>query len=245
MFFPAQCVPLDPAQDDVRCPSAGISALYVRLGTGTVPKTTSDSINISAPTPATLSGGSVTNAGGPRTSNITAGPVGGNVLYGNPGSGALNSLNGFADTIHACPGNIVHADSVDTVIWDCAPPPPPPGTTTTAKVITLRYKKRQAILPRRFVQLEVTATMPLTVRAHGTVKLPGRGGRRALVAATVQISSVGLSVPLRLRIPHKLIPLLRRAFATHRRIYAKVEVDARDPITGRSYSIARRIGLVR
>ena len=80
----------------------GIGALYVRTGTGDPElNTTTDSITILAPTPATLSGGSVTNSGGPRTSNITAGPVGGNVLYGNPGSGTLNSDNGFPDTIHS------------------------------------------------------------------------------------------------------------------------------------------------
>jgi hypothetical protein len=66
-----------------------------------------------------------------------------------------------------------------------------------------------------------------------------------LLGMTLQISNVGLPVPLRLRIPRKLIPSLRRAFATHRRLYAKVQVDARDPITGSSYAIARRITLVR
>ncbi len=128
MFFPTQCAPLDSAQDSVRCPAAGVGALYVRTGTGGPElNTTTDSITILAPTPATLSGGTVTNSGGSRTSNITAGPVGGNVLYGNPGSGTLNSDNGFPDTIHSCLGNTVIADPSDTVISDCAPPPDPPA----------------------------------------------------------------------------------------------------------------------
>lgn len=128
MFFPTQCAPLDPTQDKVRCPAAGIGALYVRTGTGGPEiNTTTDSITILAPTPATLSGGSVTDGGGTRTSDITAGPVGGNVLYGNPGGGKLNSQNGFPDTIHSCPDNIVIADPSDTVISDCAPPPDPPA----------------------------------------------------------------------------------------------------------------------
>jgi hypothetical protein len=128
MFFPAVCTPLDPDQDSIRCPAAGIGALYVRTGTGySVTKTTTASITILAPTPATLSGGSVTNSGGPRTSDITAGPVGGNVLYGNPGTGTLDGKNGFPDTIHSCPGDTVIADPSDTVIPDCAPPPDPPA----------------------------------------------------------------------------------------------------------------------
>lgn len=128
MFFPAQCTPLDSVQDSIRCPAAGIGALYVRTGTGySVTKTTTDSIAILAPTPAVLSGGTVTNLGGPRTSDITAGPVGGNVLYGNPGGGTLDSQNGFPDTIHSCPGNTVIADPSDTVIPDCAAPPDPPA----------------------------------------------------------------------------------------------------------------------
>jgi hypothetical protein len=126
--FPSQCIPLDTAQEDIRCPASGIAALYVRLGTGagTISRTTTDNITITAPIPATVSGGSVTNAGGPRTSNITVGPAGGNVIYGNPGAGTLNALNGFPDTIHSCPGNAVEADLADTVIADCAPPPEPP-----------------------------------------------------------------------------------------------------------------------
>jgi hypothetical protein len=128
MFFPAQCTPLDPAQEDVRCPATGIDELYVRTGTGEPElKTTTDSITILAPTPAILSSGSVTNAGGPRTSDITAGPVGGDVLYSNPGSGTLNAKNGSPDTIHSCPGNTVIADPSDTVIPDCASAPNPPA----------------------------------------------------------------------------------------------------------------------
>ncbi len=130
MFFPAECTPLDDAQDDVRCPATGIDQLYVRVGTGYSPTAahpSTDSIKILAPTPAILSGGSVTNTGGPRTSDITAGPVGGNVIYGNPGSGTLDAQNGFPDTIHSCPGNTVTADPSDTVIPDCAPPPDPPA----------------------------------------------------------------------------------------------------------------------
>jgi len=134
--FPGVCTPLDDAQQEIRCPAKGIDALYVRVGTGTSTRTTTGTITITAPTPATVSGGTVTNAGGPRTSNITVGPVGGNVIYGNPGPGALGALNGFGDTIHSCPGNNVEADLVDTVIPDCAEPPespvplppePPPG----------------------------------------------------------------------------------------------------------------------
>lgn len=128
MFFPSQCAPLIPSQESVRCPASGVEALYVRTGTGNgaEPNTTTDSITILAPTPATLSGGSVSNSGGTRTSDITAGPVAGNVLYGNPGTGTLNAQNGFPDTIHSCPGNTVNADPSDTVIPDCAPPPDPP-----------------------------------------------------------------------------------------------------------------------
>ncbi len=132
--FPGACTPLDTAQQEIRCPAGGIHALYVRLGTGTSTRTTTDTVTITAPTPAVVSGGSVTNAGGPRTSNIAVGPVGGNVIYGNPGPGTLNALNGFGDTIHSCPGNNVEADLIDTVIADCqappeapvSPPPPPP-----------------------------------------------------------------------------------------------------------------------
>jgi hypothetical protein len=134
--FPGVCTPLDDEQQEIRCPAKGIDALYVRLGTGTKVRETTSKITITAPTPATVSGGTVTNAGGPRTSNITVGPVGGNVIYGNPGPGTLGALNGFGDTIHSCPGNNVEADLIDTVIPDCAEPPespvplpaePPPG----------------------------------------------------------------------------------------------------------------------
>jgi hypothetical protein len=125
--FPSQCIPLDLAQEEIRCAAAGIAAIYVRLGTATSERTTTDSVTIAAPTPATVSGGTVNNAGGPRTSDITVGPVGGNVIYGNPGPGTLNSLNGFPDTIHSCAGNVVQADPlIDKVIEDCAPPPEPP-----------------------------------------------------------------------------------------------------------------------
>jgi hypothetical protein len=126
IYFPSQCTPLDEGDEDVRCPAAGIDSLYVRLGTGTVMIATTDNVLITAPTPAIVSGGSVTNAGGPRTSNITVGPVGGNVIYGNPGTGRLDALNGFPDTIHSCPGNLVEADPADTVLADCAPPPEAP-----------------------------------------------------------------------------------------------------------------------
>lgn len=129
IFFPPQCWPLDEAQEDVGCPATGIARIYVRLGTGTAyPSPTKDTVNIEAPTPATVSGGSVTNAGGPRTSEIKVGPVGGNVIYGNPGPSVLNALNGFADTIHSCAGNTVEADPfpLDTVTEDCAAPPESP-----------------------------------------------------------------------------------------------------------------------
>ena len=90
MFFPAQCTPLLAEQTSVRCPASGITALYVRTGNASKSDPTRNaSITIHAPTPATLSGGSVSvNAG---TSNLTAGPVGGNVLYGSLGGGTLNA----------------------------------------------------------------------------------------------------------------------------------------------------------
>lgn len=258
MFFPSQCTPLDPSQEDIRCPAAGIRALYVRLGTGYYSDTSTDTITITAPTPATVSGGSVTNAGGPRTSNITVGPVGGNVIYGNPGSGTVNSLNGFADTIHACPGNVVKADPTDTVIWDCAPPPDPPGTLpkpppspppssqspALSPTIKLTYKQPQAIMRRRLIELHVSASTPVTLHARGAILLPGRG-RRALLGKSVSIQAVGVSVRVRLRVPRRLLEPLLRAFARHRRLYAEVHIDASDPANGASYTLVRRIALVR
>jgi len=135
IFAPRQCTPLLIEQTSWRCPATGISALYVRVGSGsTADPTRTSSITITAPTPATLSGGSATvNAG---TSNVTAGPVGGNVIYGGLGGGILNSKNGFIDTVHTCPpANTLEADLNDILIADCAaipePPPPPPAPPGT------------------------------------------------------------------------------------------------------------------
>jgi len=128
MFFPAQCTPLNTEQTSVRCPASGITALYVRVGNAAKsdPARTS-TLTITAPTPATVSGGSTTVDAG--TSNVTAGPVGGNVLYGSLGGGTLNSKNGFVDFVHTCPpANTIEADLIDVLIPDCAAIPEPPGT---------------------------------------------------------------------------------------------------------------------
>jgi hypothetical protein len=280
VFPPSQCVPLDEAQEDIRCPASGIDAIYVRVGTGTGSSSTTDNITISAPTPATVSGGSVTNAGGARTSNITVGPVGGNIIYGNPGTGTLKALNGFADTIHSCPGNVVEDDLADTVIADCAPPPeppvsPPPEPTLTptpkptattpapsspaagkqpatpaaaptqSAAIVLRYKQPQAILGRRVLKFGVSVARPMVVHARGTIALPGRGGTANLTSTRARITQIGVAVALQIHVPSRTLSKLRNAFRHHRRLYASVQVDATDPVSGIEYSIARVIALVR
>lgn len=274
IFFPSQCVPLDVLQEDIRCPASGIDALYVALGIGTKTKATTDSVTIDAPTPAIVSGGSVTNAGGPRTSNITVGPVGGNVIYGNPGTGTLNALNGFPDTIHSCPGNIVEADLTDTVIEDCAPPPespvaappmptseaPPrattpapsstspstqPATRTQGAAIVLKFKQPQALLRRRLVRFGVSVATPLMVHAHGTIALAGGGGTIKLSTARVRIAKIGVIVAMQIHVPSRTLSKLRAAFRHHRRLYASVQVDATDPVSGIEYSVSRLIALVR
>ncbi len=282
IVFPSQCVPLDEAQEDIRCPASGIERLFVRLGTGTVYANTTGNVTITAPTPATVTGGSVTDEGGPRTSNITVGPVGGNVIYGNPGPDKLNALNGFADTIHSCPGNVVEADLIDTVMGDCAPPPeppvsPPPPPTPTPKptpkpttpgtapplapgpgqpattpiaharsaAIVISYKHPQAILRRRLIQFGVSVAMPMTVRAHGAIALPGRGGTITLTKARARIVKTGAAVAIRLYLPSRRLPQLRHAFARRRQLYATVQVDAADPVSGIEYSVAQLIALVR
>lgn len=128
MFFPAQCTPLLAEQTSIRCPASGITALYVRTGNAAkADPTRTSSITIMASTPATLSGGSVSVDAG--TSNVTAGPVGGNVIYGSLGGGVLNSKNGFVDFIHTCPpNNTIEDDLSDILIPDCAAIPEPPGT---------------------------------------------------------------------------------------------------------------------
>ncbi len=267
MFFPAQCTPLNSTQDKIRCPATGIKALYVRTGTGTVNEgATSDSITILAPTPATLTGGSVTNIGGPRTTDITAGPAGGDVIYGNPGSGTLDSKNGFPDTVHSCPGNTVSADSSDTVIPDCATPPgpptpppappPPPGAptppptvipppTAPSSAISLAFKRLQHIVKDRAVVLSISVATPLTVTARGTIALPGGAGIVRLVAARHRIRAAAQAVTIRLRVPRRKVKALRHAFAKHRRLYANVQVNANDPASGSSFALARRIPLAR
>ncbi len=131
MFFPGQCTPLVETDLSVRCPAAGISGLYVRTGNAAIADPTRhSSVTITAPTPATLSGGSATVDAG--TSNVTAGPVGGNVLYGSLGGGALDSKNGFIDMVHTCPANTVEPDFNDILIPDCAVIPEPPGTPPPA-----------------------------------------------------------------------------------------------------------------
>lgn len=78
-----------------------------------------------------LSGGSASVDAG--TSNVTAGPVGGNVLYGSLGGGTLNAKNGFMDFLHTCPpANALEADLNDITIPDCAVIPEPPGTPPPA-----------------------------------------------------------------------------------------------------------------
>jgi hypothetical protein len=275
--FPPGCTPLDGAQDEIRCQASGITSLYVRLGTGTSTRTTTDSITINAPTPAIVTGGSVTNAGGPRTSNITVGPVGGNVIYGNPGPGTLNALNGFGDTIHSCAGNVVEADLIDTVIADCAPAPappiePPPEPTPTPKTnptpgapeppaaprpgqpaptpsqsapILLTYKRPQAILGRRIVKFGISLAVPGAARARGNIALPGTGGTITLTTARVRIARAGVAVAVQLHVPSRALLKLQRAFSHRRRLYATVQVNATDPLSGIEYSVSRLIALVR
>jgi hypothetical protein len=286
IVFPPQCLPLDEAQEDIRCPASGINALYVRVGTGTTTSSTTDNITINASTPAIVSGGSVTNAGGPRRSNITIGPVGGNVIYGNPGAGTLNALNGFADTIHSCFGNVVEVDLTDTVIGDCAPPPEPPvapapepaprptpkpapkptpASTTPASpstlppkqpgapsaaftqsgAIALKYKQPQAVLRQRLVKFGVSVAMPLVVRAQGTITLPGRGGTANLTTARARIAQIGVAVAVQIHVPSRTLSKLRDAFRHRRRLYARVQVDGTDPVSGIEYSVSRLIALVR
>ena len=127
MFFPEQCTPLVETDLSVRCPAAGITGLYIRTGNAAhEDPTRHSSITITAPTPAMLSGGSASvNAG---ASDVTAGPIAGNVLYGGLGGGTLNSSNGFIDIVHTCPADVVEADFNDILIPDCAVIPEPPGT---------------------------------------------------------------------------------------------------------------------
>jgi hypothetical protein len=282
--YPPACIPLAGSEDDIRCPASGIDALYVRLGIGTSLRTTTDNITIDAPTPAVVSGGSVTNAGGPRTSNITVGPVGGNVIYGNPGPGVLNALNGFADTIHSCSGNVVEADLIDTVIADCAPPPEPPpvpeeplptpipkgtpspepgtapattGTSTGGQTpqpvagrtqttpVELGYARLQSILRQRLVKFGVSVSTPMAVAARGSIALPEKGGTVKLTRARVRIGQAATAVAMRLYVPSRAVAKLRRAFLRHRRLYATVQVEATDPLSGIEYILSRRIALTR
>lgn len=276
MFFPAACTPLDDVQDDVRCPATGISELYVRLGTGYSPTAahpSTDTIKILAPTPAILSGGSVTNTGGPRTSDITTGPVGGNVIYGNPGSGTLDAQNGFPDTIHSCPDNTVTADPFDTVIADCAPPPdppaPPPTTsptpptpsptpsptlpstpTTTPTVapstaIAVTYKQPQRILKARDLVLSLSLAMAMTVKLRGTIALRVHRAVLRLANARVHVRGATASTTVRLRVPRRKLTALRHALAKHRRLYASVQINASAPANDSSFALARRIAVIR
>ena len=274
MFFPAQCTPLLAEQTSVRCPASGISALYVRTGNASKSDPTRNaSITILAPTPATLSGGSVSvNAG---TSNLTAGPVGGNVLYGSLGGGTLNSENGFVDVVHSCPpANPIEADLTDIVIADCAaipeppgtPPPgsPPPGSSSSpsgpgapgttspglppsaapSAVVAVTFSQPQAVLGRRFVGLTVSVAMALTVRVHGSIALPGVARSLPLVGRSTRLGAPGATAKLRLRLRERTLPALRRAFARHRRLYVNVRIDAADAASSSSFALARRIRIV-
>jgi hypothetical protein len=280
MFFPAQCTPLLVEQTSVRCPASGITALYVRTGNASKAEPTrSSSITITAPTPATLSGGSASvNAG---TSNVTAGPVGGNVLYGSLGGGTLNAKNGFIDFIHTCPpANTVEADLNDILIPDCAAIPEPPGTpppssplspsTSTpgspsfspsgsgspglslpsgssaapSAVVAVTFHQPQAVLRRRFLLLTVSVAMALTVRVHGSIALPGAARSLALSGTAERLGAPGATATLRLRLPKRTLVPLRHAFARHTRLYVNVQIDAANPSSSSSFSLARRVRIV-
>jgi hypothetical protein len=272
MFFPPQCTPLNTDQTSVSCPASGITGLYVRVGNAAKPDPTRTStVTITAPTPATVSGGSATVDAG--TSNVTVGPVGGNVLYGSLGGGTLNSRNGFVDFVHTCPpSNTIEADLTDVLIPDCAAIPEPPGTPPSgtpspgspapspsgpgspeaelppsaapSAVVAMTFTQPQAVLGRRFIVFTVSVAMALTVRAHGSIALPSRATPLPLTGTAVRLGAPGATARLRLRLPKRTIKMLRRAFARHRRLYADVQLEATRASSPTSFSLARRIRIV-
>lgn len=271
-FFPAQCAPLNTEDTSVRCPATGIAAIYVRTGNAAKAEhARTSSIVIAAPTPTTLSGGSATVDAG--TSNVTAGPVAGNVIYGSLGGGTLAAKNGFVDFIHTCPpANAVEADLEDILIPDCAVIPEPPGTpppkpkpgapaptpsepgptgkppveapAASSSVVAITFKQPQPVLRRRYLQLTISVAMALTIRIHASIAVPGIHRPLALAGRVVRLGGAGATATLRLRLPRREVAALRRALSGHRRLYASVQVEAASSATASSFSLARSIRLI-
>jgi hypothetical protein len=140
------CVPLDPGDFSVRCPSAGVTRLLIDTGTG------NDSATVNAATPTDIYGGpghdGITGGTGPTNvygqagdDTLVAGADGGATLDGGTGSNSLRAQNGAVDTVTYCDGvdSPPLVDAFDGITAACpttdvdspiqiAPFPPPPTT---------------------------------------------------------------------------------------------------------------------
>src|ERR1019366_709443 len=109
-------------------------------------------------------------------------------------------------------------------------------------VVAVTFKQPQAVLGRRFVLLNVSVAMALTVRVHGSVALPGAARSVPLLGKVARLGA-GATATLRLGLSKATLAALRRAFARHKRLYATVQIDAANPSNLSSFSLARRIGI--
>ena len=75
--------------------------------------------------------------------------------------------------------------------------------------------------------------------------LPEHGGTVKLTRTRVRISKAGAAAAIRLYVSSGSLAKLRHALLRRRRLYASVQVEATDPVTGIEYILARRIALTR